>query len=326
MKETAGTQPKKIGVVIVSYNVKNYLKQALTAVVKRSQKEPDVEVDIWVVDNASSDGSPEMVREEFPMARLLEPGKNLGFAAGNNFALREMGFPDGNPDLDYVFLLNPDALVNSGALTTLVMFMERHPDAGMVGPYLYYSDGLFQHSAFRFPDWKQVFLDLFPINWRLQESRLNGRYPRRMYKSGKPFKVDFILGAAMMVRPKAIEQVGLFDEGYFMYVEEVDWCRRMREAGWEIYVDPRAGVLHFGGRSTKQFLGKMYVALWKSRLRYFEKYHGKAYNELVRGIVLLGMGYQSKRAQAMAKKGEISPEELKERLEAYRKVEELARV
>jgi len=326
MGKEATAQTKKIGVVIVSYNVKSYLRQALTAVVKRAQKEDGIDVDIWVVDNASSDGSPEMVREKFPKVHLLEPGENLGFAAGNNLALRKMGFPDGEPDVDYVFLLNPDALVNIGAMTTLVMFMEKHPDAGMVGPYLYYSDGIFQHAAFKFPDWKQVFLDLFPINWRLQESRLNGRYPRALYQSGEPFKVDFILGAAMMVRPEAIKQVGLLDEGYFMYVEEVDWCRRMRKAGWEIYVEPRAGVLHFGGRSTRQFLGKMYVALWRSRLRYFEKYHGKAYNKLVRAIVLMGMGYQARRARAMAKRGKMTPEELQERLEAYKRVEELAAI
>ncbi len=314
----------KIGVVIVSYNVKNYLSQALTAVVKRAAKEKAVSAEVWVVDNASTDGTPEMVREKFPSVRLLEPGENLGFAAGNNLALREMGFPDGEPDVDYVLLVNPDALLNFGTMTTLTMFMEDHPEAGMVGPRLYYKDGIFQHSAFRFPDWKQVFLDLFPIHWRLQESRLNGRYPRSLYAAMKPFPVDFILGAVMMVRPETIRQVGLLDEEYYMYVEEVDWARRMRNAGWEIYLEPRAAALHFGGRSTNQFPEKMYVALWQSRFRYFQKYHGSLYNRLIRGIVLLGMGYQRQRAKAQASRGKMPQDELEVRLRAYEQVTRLA--
>jgi len=314
----------RLGVVIVSYNVKDYLSQALTAVVKRAEKEKDVEAEVWVVDNASTDGTPEMVREKFPSVRLLEPGENLGFAAGNNLALREMGFPDGETAVDYVLLVNPDALLNFGAMTTLSMFMDGHPDAAMVGPRLYYKDGIFQHSAFRFPDWKQVFLDLFPIHWRVQESRLNGRYPRSLYAAKEPFPVDFILGAGMMVRPEAIRQVGLLDEGYYMYVEEVDWCRRMRNAGWEIYLEPRAAALHYGGRSTNQFPEEMFVALWRSRFRYFRKYHGKLYNQLIRGIVLLGMGYQSQRAKSRAARGEMPQEELEARLRAYDRVTRLA--
>ncbi len=313
-----------LGVVIVSYNVKNYLSQTLTAVMKRIAKEKDVEAEVWVVDNASADGTPEMVREKFPSVHLLEPGENLGFAAGNNLALRQMGFPDGETDVDYVLLLNPDALLNFGTMTALSTFMDDHPEAAMVGPRLYYKDGVFQHSAFRFPDWKQVFLDLFPIHWRVQESRLNGRYPRSLYAAMKPFPVDFILGAVMMVRPEAIRQVGLLDEGYYMYVEEVDWCRRMRDAGWEIYLEPRAGTLHFSSRSTSQFPAEMYVALWRSRLRYFRKYHGRLYNQLIRGILLLGMGYQGQRAKARAAKGEMPRDELEARLRAYEQVMGLA--
>ncbi len=314
----------KLGVVIVSYNVKNYLSQTLTAVMKRIAKEKDVEAEVWVVDNASTDGTPEMVREKFPSVHLLEPGENLGFAAGNNLALRQMGFPDGSVDVDYVLLLNPDALLNFGTMTALSTFMDEHQEAGMVGPRLYYKDGVFQHSAFRFPDWKQVFLDLFPIHWRVQESRLNGRYPRSLYAAMKPFPVDFILGAVMMVRPEAIRQVGLLDEGYYMYVEEVDWCRRMRDAGWEIYLEPRAGTLHFSSRSTSQFPEEMFVALWRSRLRYFRKYHGNLYNQLIRGIMLLGMGYQSQRAKAKTSKGEMPRDELEARLRAYEHVMRLA--
>ena len=133
-------------------------------------------------------------------------------------------------------------------------FLLAHPEVGGVGAQLRYPDGRFQHGAFRFPGLLQLWFDLFPPRpRRLLDSRLNGRYPRAVYEGGRPFPIDFALGAALMVRGAAIAAAGLLDEGYFMYAEEVDWCWRIRRAGWPFYCVPSAVVIHHGGASTRQF-------------------------------------------------------------------------
>src|SRR5207302_7883633 len=130
-----------------------------------------------------------------------------------------------------------------------VDFLEAHPMAAVVGPQLVYADGRFQHSAFHFPGIMQTALDLFPASGRVMASTLNGRYPRRC----TPFQIGHPLGACFLTRTEAVSQVGLLDEGYFMYVEEIDWCRRIEQAGWQIWCDPRAVVVHYEGQATRQF-------------------------------------------------------------------------
>jgi N-acetylglucosaminyl-diphospho-decaprenol L-rhamnosyltransferase len=289
-------------VVIVSYNTAALLRQCLAALLQSEGPS----LDIWVVDNGSRDGTVEMLRAEYPTVRLLPQAQNLGFAAANNVALRAMGFSGQGTRMvqasaattathglspEFVLLLNPDAEVQPAAIVTLLDFMRSHPRAGMTGAQLIYPDGRFQHSAFHFPGISQTFLDLFPLNHRLMDSRLNGRYPRRR----SPFAVDHPLGACMLVRADAIQEIGLLDEGYFMYVEEVDWCRRLRRAGWEVWCEPRALVVHHEAQSTRQFREAMYVQLWRSRDRYFRSYHGAAYMGLIHTVVRLGLSRELRR-------------------------------
>src|SRR5262249_53147474 len=136
-----------------------------------------------------------------------------------------------------------------------------------------------------------TFLDFFPLHHRLLDSRVNGRYPRR----ATAFEIDHPLGACMLARREAIQQVGLLDEGYFMYVEEVDWCRRMRQAGWQIWCEPRAHIPHYEGQATRQFRQAMFVALWRSRMRYFRKYHSPAYVALIRNLIRLGLWNEARK-------------------------------
>ena len=150
------------------------------------------------------------------------------------------------------------------AIGQMTHFLLAHPEVGGVGAQLRYPDGRFQHGAFRFPGLFQLWFDLFPPRpRRLLDSRLNGRYPRAAYEGGRPFPIDFALGAALMVRGAAIAAAGLLDEGYFMYAEEVDWCWRMRRAGWPFYCVPSAVVIHHGGASTRQFRSQSFVNLWR---------------------------------------------------------------
>jgi len=305
-----------LSIVIVSWNVKDRLTACLASVFS-SLAGIALEHEVFVVDNASSDGSSAMVRRCFPQVRLMSNEDNLGFAAANNQAMAETRGR-------HVVLLNPDTAVRDGALKTLLDFMDQSPSVGIAGPRLVYADGGFQHSAFRFPSLEQVLFDFFPVHHRLQDSRLNGRYPRSLYDSGQPFSVDHPLGACMIVRRLALEQVGGLDEQFFMYCEEVDWAMRMKRAGWDVYCVPEAQVMHHAGQSTGQFRDKMFIALWRSRLRLFGKHYGPLYNSAARVVIRLGIRHLGVRARREADAGLISGAELDGRLAAYERVREMS--
>jgi len=310
-----------LAIIIVSFNVRELLARCLASVYSELKRSPEFDVQVWVVDNASADGSTAMVREEFPQAHLLASDYNLGFAAGNNLALRALG--TGNSLPRYILLLNPDTELRDGALATLVRFMDEHPAVGACGAQLLYSDGSFQHSAFRFPDLAQVFFDFFPLHHRLTDSWLNGRYPRRLYQAGRPFAVDHPLGAALMVRRETIEQVGLLDERFFMYCEEIDWCLRIRQAGWEIFCVPQARIIHHVAQSTRQCREAMFVTLWQSRFRLFQKHYPPAFLWAARWLVRVGLANEANRARAAYSRGEINAQELAGRLAAYEEVRQM---
>ena len=304
-----------LSIIIVSWNVRDLLAACLSSVYA-SLEGSSIEYELFVVDNASSDSSPDMVRQRFPRVHLVANAENRGFAVASNQALSMMRGR-------YALLLNPDTELRSDALGILLRFMDDTPSAGMAGPRLLYADGGFQHSAFHFPSLFQVFFDFFPLHHRLLNSRLNGRYPRSLYASGQPFVIDHPLGACMMVRRQVIEQVGLLDEQFFMYCEEIDWAIRIKRAGWGIYCVPAAEVVHYAGQSTRQFRHKMFVALWHSRFRLFAKHYGPFCNWAVRLIVRAGLRYEARRAHRLAKAGLISEQELAGRLAAYERVREM---
>jgi N-acetylglucosaminyl-diphospho-decaprenol L-rhamnosyltransferase len=305
-------------VITVSYNTRDLLADCLDSVLAGLQRS-GLESQAWVVDNSSVDGSVGMVRERFPAVRLVALNDNVGFAAGNNVALDAMGF--GRKAMPrHVLFLNPDTRVVGDALGTIVRFLDSTPGAGAAGARLVHADGGFQHSAFAFPGLAQVFLDFFPLHQRILDSRLNGRYPRRSYEAGSPFAVDHPLGAALAVRAEVLTQVGSFDERFFMYCEEIDLCRRIKGAGWEIYCVPQAKVVHLVGQSTRQFRDEMFVALWKSRFLMFERHEGDVYRRALRGLVRCGLWLEGRRARAAHQRGELSAVELEGRLAAYREV------
>jgi N-acetylglucosaminyl-diphospho-decaprenol L-rhamnosyltransferase len=279
-----------LAVVIVSWNVRDLLAACLRSL-SRDLSRSGLSAEIWVVDNASTDGSPQMVREAFPDVHLLESPENLGFAAGNNLALHDILDPRG-PNAGrpaYLWLLNPDTEVESGATAALLAALEANPRAAVAGAKLLYPDGGLQQSAFRFPGLGQLAFELFPLPARLYDTPLNGRYPRRLYDGRHPFPIDHPLGAAMMVRGEAIAHVGLLDEGYRVYCEEIDWCWRMRRAGWQALCVPAARVIHHAGQSTAQVRISSFVNLWTSRARLYGRHHGPHTRHLARALVRVGM-------------------------------------
>jgi GT2 family glycosyltransferase len=183
---------------------------------------------------------------------------------------------------DAVFLLNPDTEVAPDTVARLLAYLRAHPRAGLVGPSLVYGDGSPQVSARRFPSLWVGLVESTPIGWGLPDLpatrafRLEGRPP------GLAGPVDWIGGAAILGRRAALEAAGGFDEGFFMYAEELDLCRRLRELGWETHIEPAARVVHHEARSSAQVPGRRHLLFHRSRLRYFRKHHGRAAAELLR--------------------------------------------
>ena len=218
-----------MGVAIISYNTAPLLRRCLASVVAHGRGP------ILVVDNGSSDGSAELVRHEFPRIPLRVQ-ENRGYGAAANRALAEL-------QTRYVLLLNADTELTSGASEALLSYLDHHATVGLAGPRLVTAAGIFDPSALAFPR---------PLALLLQESGVNRLFRLGHRNEWRARSADWILGAALVIRREAFLAVGGFDEGYFLYQEEVDLCHRLRGAGWEIHYAPVATVLHVGGASTSQ--------------------------------------------------------------------------
>ncbi|MDH4136450.1 MAG: glycosyltransferase family 2 protein, partial [Anaerolineae bacterium] len=240
-----------VSIIIVNWNTKDLLAQCLQSVYDTVS---DLAFEVIVVDNASTDGSPTMVRDHFPQARLIENRKNEGFARANNQAICAS---HGR----YLLLLNSDTITQPGALEAMVHFADRHPEAGIVGCKLLNADGSLQPSWAQFPTFCS---ELMGHNFRR----------RRPMADGLAYEVDWVGGACLLARRKAIEMVELLDEDFFMYSEETDWCFRMVRNGWKVYYLPGAEVIHFGGGSSQRASDEMLMQLYQSKLRFFRKHYG----------------------------------------------------
>ena len=314
---TADTTPH-IAIVVVSYNTCTLLQQCLS-----SATNAELRAHVIVVDNASHDDSTAMVRREFPQVRLIANNVNVGFAVGTNqgiqLALRV------TPPVDYVLLLNPDAFLRPGALQAMTAFLDTHPRVGAVGARLFYPDGTPQEGAWHFPTLWMTFFDLFPprgpLLGRLYASPLNGRYREERYN--QPFPIDHPLGAALMLRRKTLEEVGLLDEGYWMYAEEVDWCYRCWQAGWAIWQVPQAEVIHVAGASSRQFRSRSFIELHRSRLRFFRLHRTARFRSWNNRIVRVGMVWAGLKSWFSWWRQRISTQELSSQLLAYGRVTQL---
>lgn len=262
-----------LAVIIVTWNTRSLTLEALRSLFIDLDSS-GLDAAVYVVDSASSDGTAEAIAQAFPQVKLMISPTNLGFAGSNNRALREIGFGTANPDLPKaVYLLNSDTITQLGATKRLYETLMADPKIGLVGARLSYADGSFQPSAFSFPGLRQLWVEFFPTPGRFIEGSFNGRYPYAFYEKGKPFNVDCVLGATMMLRREVIEQTGMFDEQFFMYCEEIDWAWRIRDAGWLVQCVPSSRVVHLAGQSTSQIRAQSVINLWTSRLRLFAKHY-----------------------------------------------------
>ena len=250
----------KLSVVIVSWNVKDLLAGCLESLY------PDlagIAAEVIVVDNASSDDTAHMVANRYPLAQLIECPRNVGFATANNLGIRRSAG-------EYVLLLNPDTKIIPGAVPGMLSFLDSHPRAGAVGPRLLNPDGSLQHSCSPAPTLFGEFRRLF----HLPGTRHDGYYAMEGWDAQAPHDTDILLGACILLPRKALEQVGLMDEDYFMYTEETDLCYRLRVNQWELYWLPTAQVVHFGGQSTQQAAREMFLRLYQSKTLFFRKHYG----------------------------------------------------
>ena len=298
-----------LSVVVVSRDVRDLLGACLESL---QQGCDGLVMETLVVDAASSDGSAAMVRQRFPAVRLLASRENLGFTRGNNWAIR---LARGR----YVALLNPDTAVQPGALRTLVAFLDGHPDVGVAAPKLLFPDGSVQSSRRRFPRPATGFVESTVLERWLGRSRLVREYRLDDRPADESHDVDWVVGAAMVVRREAFAQAGLFDERFFMYSEEVDLCRRIRAAGWRVVYRPDAAVVHHEGRSSEQNLAQRNLDFHESRFRYYRKHFGRAWSLALRLAVLghfLFMGAEEAAKLAMGH----NPELRRARLEMTRRI------
>lgn len=261
-----------LSIIIVNWNTRDLLAQCLASLFEQpttDDGQPVLSVvggrrwAVWVVDNASTDGSAQMVRERFPQVRLIENTENVGFARANNQAISQSAGR-------YVLLLNPDTEVQPGALEALVRFMDAHTQAGAAGARLLNPDGTLQLSCYPAPTLPREFWRLFHLDvlWPY------ACYPTAGWDPNTPREVDVVQGACLILRREALDQVGLLDEDYFIYSEEVDLCHRLRQHGWKVCWVPQATVMHYGGQSTQQVAAEMFLRLYQGKLLYFRKHHG----------------------------------------------------
>ncbi|WP_243361354.1 glycosyltransferase family 2 protein [Fundidesulfovibrio terrae] len=247
--------PKDLTVAIVSYNCREVLLGCLDSLERSVQ---DVSYEVHLVDNASTDSTVEAVRARHPLVRLTASPENLGFSKANNLALREADTP-------FVLLLNPDTVVGDHCFDHSIGFLNAHPRAGMVSCRLVTGDGSLDLACRRsFPSAWDGFCRASGLSRWFPKSPLLARYNLTYLDEGHPARVDAVNGAYMMVTRKALDRVGLLDEDYFMYMEDMDWCWRFARAGFEVHYNPGCTVVHLKGQSSRAQSTRMIHAFYDS--------------------------------------------------------------
>ncbi len=233
----------KLSVIIVSYNVRHFLENALNSI-NRAMK--NIEGEIFVVDNHSDDDSPEMIREKFPDIHLIVNEKNLGFAAANNAALRRAKG-------EFIVLINPDTVVQEDTFTSLINFLSKNETVGLVGCKILNPDGTLQLACRRsFPTPWIAFTKVFGLSSLFPKSKIFGKYNLTYLDPDKSYEVDAVSGSFIFLRKRVYDQVGNLDDNFFMYGEDLDWCFRIQKAGWKIFYYPETQIIHYKGESTRR--------------------------------------------------------------------------
>jgi N-acetylglucosaminyl-diphospho-decaprenol L-rhamnosyltransferase len=281
--------PVDVSIIIVSWNVENMLAECLASIYQNAYLENrpprnPLEIEVIVVDSASTDGTVDMVQTRFRQVRLLAQNTNVGYTRGNNIG---MAAATGR----HLLLLNPDTIILGNALAEMVHYLDKHPDVGIVGPFTLNTDGTQQSTRRRFPTVKLAYfestwLEPFASNYMLDQYYMND-VPRT-----GTMDVDWVQGSALMLRRAVYEQIGGLDERYVMFSEEMDFCKRAKDAGWRVVFVGTAQIIHHGGKSTEQVTANKHIYFQESKLRYFKKFHGAAVTTRLRWFLLANYAFQ----------------------------------
>lgn len=248
-----------LSIIIVSWNTVELLVKCLESVFAYP---PDCTFEVLVVDNASADATVQTVKNQFPQVKLMPNQENVGFAPANNQAIRQSSGR-------YVLLLNPDTEVKQNALTLLVQYLESNPAVGAVGPLTLNPDDTLQTSCYPRPTLVREFWRLF----HLDSLYPYGTYHMSGWSQNEPHHTDTLLGACLLVRRQILDKIGLLDEDYFIFSEEIDLCYRIQQEGSTLFWVPQAQIIHYGGQSTKQVAPEMFMRLYESKVIYFQKHY-----------------------------------------------------
>ena len=252
-----------LSVVIVAWNAKKYLEPCLDSIYSAP---PRMSMEVLVVDNASEDGTSEMVESRYPQVKLIKSSVNLGFSKGNNVAIREA---QGR----YIALVNPDVIVFPGCFDALAEFLDKHPKVGNVGPRILNPDRSLQSSCRRFPTLWNNFCSAFGLATKFKDSKFFAGEHMFYFAHDRVLPVDVIVGCFSFIRREAMEQVGMLDEDLWMYGDDVDWCRRARNKGWQVMFYPGTESIHDKGKTTAPYPVRFAVAQQRSILHYWKKHH-----------------------------------------------------
>ncbi len=247
----------KLSIIIISYNSAHFLRVCLQSLVDSLKKIPS---ELFVVDNNSQDNSAALVRTSFPTVRLIANKKNIGFGAACNQALREAKG-------DYILILNPDVQVHPTTLRTMLSYLEKYKDIGILVPQLRFTDGSLQYSCRRYPVFLAHFIQRFLPNSSIVRSYLMLDKDHSLIR-----EIDWSIGAFLLIRKTVFDQIGFFDERYFLYFEDTDLCRRAKHAGWKIVYYPKAIATHFFHQSSYKLFSKPFFHHLRSMYIYYKTY------------------------------------------------------
>jgi GT2 family glycosyltransferase len=267
-----------LSIVIVTWNSKDYLVDCLESLQSAVE---DLSAEIFVVDNASTDGTAAVVREKFPAVTLLESGENLGFSRGCNVGMRLAGGK-------YICLINPDVKVLSGCLPKMFRFMQTNQDIGLLGPAMLDQHGQVQRSGMRFPSIWNAMLRSLAADSVFRLLRLPGTWLMSDFGFDELRDMDVLNGWFWMARREAVEQVGPLDEIFFIYAEDMDWCKRFWSKGWRVVFYPGAQSVHYGGGSSSNDPLRFSLEQGRANLQYWRKHHGRTSAAMYLAAVLLG--------------------------------------
>ena len=269
-----------LSISIVNYNNKECLAACLDSIYSHA---PDVSFEVTVVDNGSADGSTELVRRTYPQVRIIDNSENRGFVKANNQGIRAS---QGR----YLLSLNNDTIIQNGTLAGLVRFMQEHPDVGVCGPKVLNQDETFQRQCRRrFPTISSSLSYFLKLHRLFPRSEFFGRYLMTYEDCDKAGEVDSVSGCCLMVRREVIEKVGVLDENFIMYGDDLDWCYRIKQAGWKVCYVPSVQIVHLGGQSSRRLPRRCIVLFYRAMAVFYRKHYASRHTFIVNSLVYAGI-------------------------------------